>query len=737
MIKPVHKLVSPASAAILCVLLLAASFLLTITTQLGALFGGYYTALLIVNVIGIVLLSGFILAALIRLWREFKERTLGSRLTFRFLMTSILLAALPLIVMYYFAVQFLSKGIDSWFDVRIEQALDDALLLGRSSIEAIKTDLIEEVERHALTLSSVTDQLDIVRLLDELREAGQYSEMSLYSINGGIIASSSADALTLLPDAPDASVWSKVRQGQRFSALEPQPSGLRLRVVIPVYGVRISDALRALQILQPMPIRYSQLGESVQLASAEYDKLQYLRGPLKFSFVLTLGLVSLMTLLMAIWIGIFFARRMFAPLRELAEGTRAVAQGNYETQLPVTSTDELGVLVASFNDMTSQINRVQTQVKTSQRETENQRAYLETVLSHLSSGVLSFDAELNLRTYNNAAEQILNVSFASLKNTSTGHLVDRLEWTEPLLGLVTKLEQSERTELQEEIQVFAASGRKTLICRATKLSQDQGLVLVFDDATELIRAQRDAAWGEVARRLAHEIKNPLTPIALSAERIRHKYLHKLEGDNKETLDRATRTIAQQVDAMKEMVNAFSSYAQPVKMQFTLFDLNQLVRDVVELHRADKTPQKKSVFEFNLTLDDDLPIINADPNRLRQVLNNLIINARDAQGAGEKTSLTIESRHRQAENEIELRFIDAGPGFEPGMIERVFEPYATSKEKGTGLGLAIVRRIVDEHTGLVRVSNVASGGAKVLIRLPVNRASDLVDNVCVGRATGSN
>ena len=713
----ISRLLGPGFTLLLSAFLLIASVLLSRAAGNDELFGDFYSALILLNVIGISLLA---LMSAFQIWRligQFRARVLGSRLTLRFVGTFAVLALIPLAVVYYFAVQFLSRGIDSWFDVQIEQALDDALLLGRSSLESIKLDVVDQLRDDANNIQHAESNFEVFQLLDELRQANDFEEMSLHSMSGEILASSSRDSFSLIPDVPDERVIRQLRQGKVYSEIEPiAGGGLQLRVAIRMAGRQVGDIGRVLQVLDPLPLRYSRLAESVESASAEYEKLQYLRRPLTFSFVLTLSLVALMTLLIALLIAIYLARRLVAPLRDLAEGTQAVAQGDYGKQLPVTSGDELGVLVSSFNRMTQEISSAQTAVRTSQFEAEKQSAYLETVLAHLSSGVMSFDGDRQLRTHNAAAERILHTLLGTFVESSIAEMIKALPAAEPLLNMIDQGISDDVSEWQKEISINSPLGQQTLVCSGTKLSgaeTESGCVVVFDDATALIKAQRDAAWGEVARRLAHEIKNPLTPIQLSAERIRRRYLDKVEKDDREILDRATRTIAQQVESMKSMVNAFSDYAQPVISRPRRLDINTLIRDITELHVAHLTR-----IRFLFDLADDLPPVMTDPAGIRQVLNNLIINASDALGdKGGELKLSTRIDYAK-DNILVLELQDNGPGFPAEVLDRIFEPYVTTKSSGSGLGLPISRRIIEENGGTMRATNLPKGGAVVIIQLPV-------------------
>jgi nitrogen fixation/metabolism regulation signal transduction histidine kinase len=720
----VRFLFGPVPAAIISLLLLFTLFLLTSAAQHAKLSGEFYFVLLGVNILGILTLSILIAANVLRLYRQLRAKVLGSRLTLRMVAMFVLLVVAPITVVYYFSVQFLSKGVDSWFDVKIDKAVDDALLLGATTLEAIKQEGAEHLVEGARRLESASNRFEVIPLLNELSDESGYIELSMYTQEGRFIASSYQIEQFLIPSIPGERILSQVGRGREYVGLEPiSGGGQQLRIAVPVRSPGLGVPDRVLQALQLLPSRYAELAHSVESVSAQYKQMIFFRGPLKFSLILTLTLVALVATLLAVWAAIFISRRMMAPLRDLAEGTRAVAAGDYGKELPVNSTDELGVLVRSFNEMTKQINKAQHRVRTSQREAENQRTYLETVLGHLSSGVMSFDNAHKMRTSNSAVTQILGLEFES--GLSADRIKEEHPNLEPLFSVIEDSMTQQKNEWQSEVTIFGSRGRQVLILRGTKLTGRGGCVVVFDDITDLIQAQRDAAWGEVARRLAHEIKNPLTPIQLSAERIRRKYLGLLEGEDRATLDRATRTIVQQVQSMEEMVNAFSIYAQPVRMELNEINLNQLVTDVSELYKRDDR-----VIDFRFDLKNDLPLITADARGLRQVLNNLLINAQDALASTTNPAIVLSTRSVQSDsnNYIELTVQDNGPGIPEDLLGKLFEPYVTTKAKGTGLGLAIVKRIVEEHGGAIWVESQPGDGAKTTVRLPVSnlRADNMAD-----------
>lgn len=708
--------------ALLSGLLLVALVMMTAATQNSDRFGNWYSLLLVVNLVGIILLLTLIGTNVYRLAGQYRRHAPGSRLTLRILFMTMTLAVVPVVIVFIFSLQAINRGIDSWFDVKVEKALDDALLLGRASLDVIKQDLVAKSRDMAAELSGTSRRL-VVPTLNLLREQHNLGELSLFDQGGQVIASSVLEGPgsgRLLPDAPNEAIRSQIRRNLIYANLDPVAGGeLQLRIVVPVYPPGVAVPQLMLQVLQPLPGRYANLGESVQSAFAEYEKLVYLRGPLKFGFTLTLSMVALMTILVSLWASIFSAQRLVQPIRDLAEGTRAIAEGNYRKRLPVSSDDEMGVLVKSFNEMTERIHRAQTEIKRGQREAEIQRTYLQTVLAHLSSGVLSFDTRGNLRTFNAVASEILGVDLQEGVGKRFDWIGDQEPRLDAFMDALSTFIEDGSPEWQTEVVLQDGAVRKILIVRGTRLpglrGRHGGYVLVFDDVTTMIQAQRDAAWGEVARRLAHEIKNPLTPIQLSAERIRYKCMDALPEAQRATLDRSTRTIVDQVESLKSMVNAFSDYARPAQHQATAVNLNDLVRDVADMYRG-KTSGALSV---SLQLDEGLPDIQADAGRLRQVLHNLLLNAKDALVDTENPNVIVTTQLTgKGKNPfLALSVEDNGPGIPDKAMAHLFEPYVTGNDKGTGLGLAIVKKIIEEHAGSLSALNT-SRGARIEIRLPL-------------------
>lgn len=722
---------SLAAGIALTLLLLASLILLSDVTHDAARFGERYVILLAINAAGLVLFVVLIGVQIRRLYRDLRERQPGARLRARLLALFVALALLPALVVFVFSRDFLRWGIDSWFDLRIEGAFEDALKLSRNTIDQRTRKLLRQTEELAEQLAEGSPDgkaLDLRELrdpdstivanpslpigLDHLRAHHGAEELLLLSRRGAVVAISSASP-EMIPEVPSASILLQLRQGQSYIGLDPIRSGkLVVRVVVPVEELGPGGDPGYLQALYPVSRDVNALADKVEQAYGKYKALAYLRKQLKLSFAMTLTLVLVFTILAAIFAALYCARRVTAPIRDLAEGTRSVAAGDYSQELPVASRDELGFLVRSFNDMTRQIGRARDEV-------EAQRAYLEAVLGRLSSGVLTLDRQIRLRTANIAASRILGIDLDAARGTALAVAAEQHPHLRPLCEALRAAARGATADWREEVQLFGVGGRQVLLCRGTPLmsvsERDSGYVIVFDDITALIKGQRDAAWSEVARRLAHEIKNPLTPIQLSAERLRRKYLKTLPEAEAEVMDRLTHTIVQQVETMKQMVNSFSDYARTPTMQAQECRINDLVTEVVDLYRS---VDRKAVFETEL--DPELPLVVADPGRLRQVLNNLIKNAIEATEPGTAPHLRVTTRHigDDGHHSLELRIGDRGRGVPEASLDRIFEPYVTHKPKGTGLGLAIVKKIIEEHAGVVWIENNPGGGASAVIRLPI-------------------
>ena len=699
------------AAGMLVILLLASLHLISAAVLRSEGLGQWFMPLLLFTVVGLVLLFFLVGWNLWKLLRDYRQRVAGSRLSARLSMLFLVLALVPVSVVYFYSIRFLSTGIDSWFDLQVDIAMEDALSLSKLSLDLHKrerlklsvgiVDSIEDTSQTAMALS-----------IGDLRTTAGADEMVLFSLQGKVLAMSHANPEVLVPSPPDGGTVQQVIAGEDYVGVASGPDG---RLLIRCLVLDSAGRGFVLQALYPVPESLSELSGNVQDAYEAYRTRAYMRSQIKFSFALSLSLVLLLGLFAAAWAAVYTARRLVQPISDIAEGTRAVAEGDYDKQLPLPrAEDELRSLVSSFNAMTRRIALSRNALEQGRRKLQNQHRYLETVLGGLSTGVMALDPLDRIQTANRAADQILRIPVGELEGRPLTDLGIHSESLRPFVERITEGFQNNSGEGRDEITLYRGTGRQVLLCRYSPLKTDPGKtvghVLVFDDVTELVKAQRDAAWGEVARRLAHEIKNPLTPIQLSAERLRRKYLGNLPAEDGDVLDRATHTIVQQVEAMKAMVNDFSDYAKPTQLQLKPLQVDEFLSEVVALYEGGT--QKVTLEPGAREL-----VVKADPVRMRQVMHNLLKNAVEA--AGERGRIRVSSRIGKEEGDefVEIAVSDNGPGFDPGLIGQVFDPYVTSKTKGTGLGLAIVKRIVAEHGGVIDAENPKSGGGRVVLRMP--------------------
>jgi nitrogen fixation/metabolism regulation signal transduction histidine kinase len=687
-------------------------FLLATASANTALFARGYDLLLVLNVTMVAILMGLVGYQLLRLRRNLKAGVFGSRLAARLVLLFALVAVLPGALLYGVSVQFLGKSIESWFDVRVDRALEGGLNLGRSALDYLLKETTNKATQLALTLQEAELGGMASRLNRASEQAGIY-EAALFSASGGVLAVGGVSGSTLTPEPPPAQALRRARLQQTYSVIDQMgDQGLMLRVVVPVNTSDAGEPLRLLQIVEPAPKQLQQYSDQVLAGYRDYQEISFSRTALKRLYAMTLTLTLLLALFSALGLAVVLSEQFSRPLGLLAEGTRAVAQGDFSRRNPVQSHDELGVLTESFNTMTAQLAEAQQKEEDNRRAIETTRAYLESVLANLSAGVLAFDNAFRLRTANPSAAVILQQPLADLVGVPLADWGRRIPALGGFAELVAEGFRGGRDgRWQEQAELSVSNDTRVLLMRGSGLPGEPapGCVVVFDDVSELVQAQRDAAWAEVARRLAHEIKNPLTPIQLSAERLAVKLAGKLAGGDEEALARGTQTIIAQVGAMKHMVDDFAIYARqarPGKMQRV--DLKALLLDVLALYENLRP-------HVSLKLAEHDAVIQGEPTRLRQVFHNLIQNALDAQAdvAVPAYEFAIDARG----DELTLSFADAGSGLPEDTMRHAFEPYVTTKAKGTGLGLAIVKKIVDEHHGRVTIENRRPRGALVTLHFP--------------------
>ncbi len=671
-------------------------FLLATASGNTAHFAQHLPLLVFLNAALAGLLAALVAWQIRGLWRNYRERAFGSRLTVRLLVLLAVMALVPGTLVYMVSVQFLSKSIESWFDVKVDAALEGGINLSQSAIDQMLGELQAKARAIATELAERPASQQ-VGVLGRLRDQAGVQEAVIVNAGGRVLASSSEDVSRLVPELPSLQALRQARAARSYTVVDSAAGKpLALRVVVPVAILNLADEARYLQLRQTVPEQFGKSAEAVEAARRDYRELVLSRQELKRIYIVTLTLALSMALLVAIALAVILANRLAEPLAKLAAATQAVARGDFSRQTPVTSRDELGVLTESFNSMTRQLDDARRVVEANRTALETAKARLENILANLSAGVLVFDRELGLTISNHGAHAILGAEHESFAAEMRAQF---------------RSHGGQAWQLELELK----GRRKTLLVRGTALAQDPagGFVLVFDDITQLIQAQRATAWTEVARRLAHEIKNPLTPIQLSAERLEMKLAGKLAADDAEALARGTRTIVNQVAALKSMVDDFRDYARLPAPVFAELDLNALVTEVLALYEASKAPIAK-------TLAAGLPRVWADSAQIRQVLHNLVQNAQDAleNRKSAREQPVIEVCTEPAADKVRLSVSDNGGGFPEEMMAGIFEPYVTTKPRGTGLGLAIVKKIVDEHRGEVAIENRLATGASVSILLPV-------------------
>lgn len=777
-----------ASGAISALLLL---MLLAWSTGNASRLEEHYTLLLALNSVVALALGAWVITLTVRLVRQLRRRQFGARLTARLALAFALVGVVPGVLIYTLSVQFLSRSIESWFNVRVDAALDAGLGLGRAALDSLLTELNGKARAMALELGDLPNNSDagITVALTRLRERANVPDAMVFTGNGTMVAFATSRYSMLVPEQPPTMVLNQLRTARGYAAAEsgnptdPDAPDLTLRVVVPLVtrddvaslGGLLRTDTRYLQLTQPVPDQIADNANQVQAGYRDYQELALSRQGLRKLYGITLTLALLLAGFTAIAAAFALSSRLVRPLLRLAAGTQAVSVGDYRALPEPPSRDEVGQLTRSFNAMTRQLAEARRMVENNRHELERANAYLENVLATLSSGVLVFDESFRVTTINQGAQRILRTDL----RTVTGRPLDTLPGLAPFARTIRQAfaehaaAATGRQHWQKQIALTPPDAARndasepgvahgaphettlTLLARGAHLTVDGdgGYVVVFDDITDVISANRVVAWGEVARRLAHEIKNPLTPIQLSAERIQMKLEHRLEEADAAMLRRATTTIVNQVASMQAMVDDFREYARTPTATTATVDLNALVGEVLTLYGWDPVDAPHGVggLELDVALSPDVPPVQGDPTRLRQVIHNLVANARDAieppaspsppppgpahvappvpvapapetipatGGCIGVTTRLVRARlpDGTAHAAVKLTVTDTGPGFAEHVLQRAFEPYITTKARGTGLGLAIVKKIIEEHGGRIELANRPEGGAIVSILL---------------------
>ena len=677
-------------------------------------------SILWVNILCLFVLMVLLIGNLFRLFRDYQQNIPGSRLKAKMVGMFVGLAIIPLLIVFYFSMQFINRGIDTWFNVEVETGLDDALTLSRNALAMQMRDHLSATEQIAQRLRE-TNSSQFIYEIGQLREEIGASEITLFGRNSRILATNSDLSVNNVPSRVSNEIMMQIRQNRPYVSLDPLSNdAYEIRTAVPLVAENMPDIIGIIRARFPVSQRIGRMVNSIDSSYTDYKRIVYLRDPLKRTFSLTLTAVLMISLLASIFGAFVLSRRLVSPIQNLVEGTKAVAKGNFDMRLPVPGKDEIGFLINSFNEMTKGLSIARKQASLSQNLVEAERANLEIILASLSTGVISLESDLKIRTANKAAGSILNVDFSESRGELLSNLAKEHNVLNELFVVIKKYLDEGNMVWHEQIIVHSDTGRRILTCACSDLSNDtmenEGLVVVFDDITIQIQSQRDAAWGEVARRLAHEIKNPLTPIQLSAERVRRKYLNTMPKEDAEILDRSTHIIVEQVAALKEMVNAFSDYARSPDMEIVTINIAILLREIIDLYQ-----EQESKINITFDIDSDDLKFDADPGRIRQIIHNLVRNSIEAIPEDIAGTISVNVKQCDINNikMIEICIEDNGSGFDKNSLGQIFDPYVTSKSKGTGLGLAIVKKLVEEHMGFIEAENAKKQGAVIKIFMPEN------------------
>ncbi|WP_338809242.1 PAS domain-containing sensor histidine kinase [Neisseria leonii] len=684
-------------------------FMLISAAGNDGLFAPYYWW--IVTACGLLMLILLIVVVryTVLLRRDSRHNMLGSQIARRLAAMFTLVALLPAVFLFGVSAQFISHSINSWFGNDTAQALDSSLNLSKSALNLALDNSVRRATALQVELISAGALAQDARMtVQNSRIGSNFEQLAVYPLADDRTAENLRNPQNLPLPPLENEQRQLLEQSGSVRSVESVNGTLFAQgwLILPAR----SGSPDALFFRQAIPANVARDAELIEAARSKYAELSYAKLGLQTFFLITLLVASLLAVMLALVVALYFARRFIEPILSLAEGARAVAQGDFSQKRPIYRNDELGRLTKLFNHMTEQLSIARAAEADNRRQQETARRYLETVLESVTAGVMTLDTAGRLKTRNHRADDILGLSLDTLAGRNWRDWPDESPRYAPVAELLAAVLPS--TETGQAVQTaYTGSGEAhILLGKATFLPDSQGTVVVFDDITALVYAQKEAAWGEVAKRLAHEIRNPLTPIQLSAERMAWKLKDKLAPEDAQILTRATDTIVKQVAAMKDMVEAFRNYARAPAHKTETLDLNTLIAEVLVLYEG-----SPCTFRTNFS---NIPVfISADGGAMRQVLHNLLKNAAEAAEAAETPAVEVET----AENgrEVLLSVCNNGRSFSKEMLLHAFEPYVTDKAGGTGLGLPVVRKIIDEHGGKIRLANQSSGGACVRISLPLS------------------
>ncbi len=671
-----------------------------------------FRLLLIFNIVFICALIVLIAIQVIRLLQNIKKEILGSRLTLRLVLSFATVVIIPVSIVYIVSVSFLTKSIESWFNVRVESALQGGLSLGQKTLEILLKDMELKAKSMAYAIGSAEDDSS-GKILSDLREKFSIKEAIIYDRESRIISISGGNNSNL----PELANQKDLQRGFDgfYGRIEEKGDSIYLKAYVPIPNKKSLRAKRVIELTQPIPESISNIALSVETVFEDYQQLAYSRGSLKIIYTMTLTLVLLLSILSAVAGSFIISRRISLPLSLLAEATKRISIGQYKQKIPENSRDELGQLVKSFNSMTEQLEQATIKSEKDSERLEIAREFLDSILTNLSSGVIVINNLGRIQLHNIAASKILEFKRSKMSGKFIDGNILKNSLYLPVIKKISVLIKTNKTIKEQSIEFKIEQENNEKIIRIqisqNKTKENISYILVIDDITELTKGQRNQAWSDIARRLAHEIKNPLTPIQLSAERIQHKLKNKVDENDLLMLNKSTKTIVNQVDALKTMVNEFSEYSRPTQKIIKEFNVSDLCENIIELYVTSK-------IKITLNARDKKMMLYADENKIRQIVINLIENSKDALIDIKNPKINISLKDEK--KWIILSVSDNGIGIPQEIMGRIFEPYVTSKLTGTGLGLAIVKKIIDEHSGIINFKKNNPNGTIVCIKLPKNQ-----------------
>lgn len=733
-----------AGAVAMVIIGLVLLYLLTQATNNREMNERNFGRLVIVNVVVASVLFGAIVWVGYRLFVRLRQGRFGSRLLVKLATIFALVGVAPGLLVFVVSYQFVSRSIETWFDVKVEGALEGGLSLGRVTLETLSNDLASKTRTAASQLSE-TGEVSVGLTLDRMVEQLSAADVTIWSASGKLLASAGQSRFQLTPDKPTPSQFRAARADRALSWVEgldeaaaTNPGGVRVKVLVPMSsaGLGLAPEGRFLLVSRVLPPNLVANALAVESAYREYQERALGREGLKRMYLGTLALSLFLAVFAAVLLAVILGDQIARPLLMLAEGVSQVAAGDLTPKLAMQGKDELGGLTRAFASMTEQLADARHAVQQSMSQVDAARANLQTILDNLTAGVIVLDDEGCMRSFNPGAARILKASLSDYEGQPLAAIDGLVEFGQAVQKQFADfLGQRDEQGLDHWQKSFELGGggeaalhgpfdrTLTLVARGAELPGSARL-LVFDDISDIVSAQRAQAWGEVARRLAHEIKNPLTPIQLSAERLEMKLTGKLVATDQAILAKSVKTIVDQVDAMKRLVNDFRDYARLPAAELKPVDLNALVMDVLQLYEG----ESQSV-PVRAELDAASPRVMGDAQQLRQVIHNLLQNAQDASElaqaatSGDDRSIVVRTQYQRTAGRVRLSVLDCGSGFPEHILKRAFEPYVTTKAKGTGLGLAVVKKIADEHGSRIDIVNRVTDGTVLGAQVSLSLATD--------------